>query len=150
MLKLVRIAVVALVLYVVVNEAGPWIKEQLSSGSSGGDAKPGPVRCVYLADEANEQFGDRVGRVSGPGADPAVWEGFLGEVRGHIGAAQQQCHCDQESCRKALEAMTTLEDLLHELDNRFRGGVMERSAVRRQQAVNELLNEARVLAREGN
>ncbi len=148
MMRIVRLAVVALVLYVVVNESTPWIKDKLGSGGPDAAAS-GPVRCVFLADEANEKFGDRVGRVSGPGADPAVWESFLGEIRGRVSQAQSQCHCEKESCRKALEAMISLEDLLNDLDNRFRGGVMPRGAVSRQVGINENLNEARVLAREG-
>lgn len=150
MLRIVRFAVVVLVLYVIANEATPWIKSQLGSGSPGdAAAASGPTRCVYLADDANDRFGGQVGRVSGPGADPSVWEGFLGEVRGRIGDAQAKCTCNQASCRKALQAMTVLEDLLNDLDVRFRGGVMERNAVNRQIDVNELLNEARALARDG-
>jgi hypothetical protein len=148
MFKILRLAVIALVLYVVVKEASPWIKEQLGSGApAAGDT--GPVRCVYLADQANEHFGDRVGRVSGPGTDPAVWSEFLGGVRSRIGDAQRQCRCDQLSCRQALQAMTTLEDLLNDLDLRATGGVMERNAINRADEVNELLNGARALAREG-
>ncbi|MEE8525190.1 MAG: hypothetical protein V3T72_14740 [Thermoanaerobaculia bacterium] len=150
MMRIIRFAVVALVLYVIVNEASPWIKSKMGSGSpAGAGADAGPTRCVYLADEANNRFGSRVGRVSGPGADPGVWQGFLGEVRGRIGDAQAECHCAAAACRKALQAMTNLEDVLNEFDVRFRGGIMERNAVGRQMEINELLNEARALAREG-
>jgi len=148
MLKIVRLAVIALVLYVIVNETSPWVMSQLGSRSLQ-SADTGPARCVHLGDEANNRFGERVGRVSGPGADPGVWGDFLGDVRGRIGDAQARCTCTQASCRKALQAMTDLEDLLNELDVRFRGGVMERNAVNRQIEINELLNEARALARDG-
>ena len=148
MIKIIRMAVVLMVLFVIYQEALPWLQNQLG-GALPEDVDTGPVRCVGLADSANDSFGERVGRVSGPGADPGVWASFNAEIQEKIEVAQSACRCSKPSCRIAGEAMTELADLLDQLDVRFRGGSMERNPVSKQIGINDRLNDARKLAREG-
>ena len=149
MVKIVRMAVVLMVLVVAYNEVLPWLQEGLGS-TLPQEADTGPARCVGLADQANDSFGERVGRVSGPGADPGAWASFKAEIQDKISAAQRECRCPKPSCGIASNAMIELEDLLDQLDIRFRGGSMDRNPVQKQIGISERLNEARKLVREGS
>lgn len=149
MVRLLRFAVVLLVIYVVWDQARPWFQSQLGSPDPGAVAE-GPARCTALGDRANDTFGERVGRVSGIGDDVAAWEQFMGDVKAQIADAQRGCRCAKTSCEKVQQAMTELEDLVDQLDMRFRGEPTRGNPVQRQIGVNELLNEARALARQGS
>lgn len=148
MAKILRFAVVILLLYVAWDQAMPWIRQELGTAMPDVTAE-GPARCVYLGGRANDTFGERVGRVSGPGGDAGAWEQFVGDVNAQIEAAQSGCRCRQASCQNVVRAMNDLEDLLDQLDMRFRGGTPRVNPVQRQIGINELLNEARILVREG-
>lgn len=106
---------------------------------------------MRLAEDAHNAFGDRVGRLSAPGGDPAEWGQFLGTVETKIDRAERECHCEGPSCRKAAQAMRSLDHLLDQLDVRFSGGASSiRNPVEAATHINELLSEARNLARQGS
>ena len=149
MLRMLRFAIAVLILYVIWDQAMPWVQQQMGTDLPDASVE-GPGRCVRLGDRANDSFGERVGRVSGLGGDAGAWEQFVGDISGLIGDARSGCRCQELSCEKVQRAMVDLEDMIDQLDVRFRGGQVRGNPAQRQIGINELLNEARNLARQGN
>ena len=152
MAKIIKLAIIAFLLYLAYTEGLPLLR-QLGDGV-GGDVLPrsggvGPTGCVGAAERASDLFGERVGRVSGPGTDPQVWDDFRRSVDDAIYEAQSQCDCSMESCDKAREALSALGDQLAQFGERLRTGTMAQNPVSQQTRIPRLLGEARELARQG-
>ena len=151
MAKIIKLAIIAFLLYLAYTEGLPLLRQL--GDRVGGDAlhQSGGVRtgCVGAAERASDRFGERVGRVSGPGTDPQVWDDFRRSVDDAIYEAQSQCDCRLESCDKAREALSALGDQLAQFDERFRTGTMAQNPVSQQTRIHRLLGEAQELARQG-
>ena len=144
-LRLVFIALLALVLY---REGLPWLQQKL--GGVGSDHETAGMRCIFLADRANDTFGERVSRVSGPGGDDGAWETFKAAVDSGIDRAVDGCQCPEPSCGRATQAMHELSNVIDQLDVRRRDGTpTTRNLMEQQKHVHDLLNQARSLARQG-
>lgn len=148
MKQIAILVVVVIVLYVGFNEGLPWIQRQM--GQTGGSGDTAPARCVYQADRASNTFGDNFVRRFSPGADADLWDDFVVSVRQEISAARRLCSCPGAACGKAADAMGRLEALVEDYDERFHSGLgMRPNPTGELSGVHDLLNEARVLARQG-
>ena len=130
MAKIIKLALIAFLLYIAYTQGLPLLRQQLGEGL-GGDDTP-RSGCVGAAERASDLFGERVGRVSGPGTDPQVWDDFRRSVDDAIYDARSQCDCRLESCDKAREALSALGDQLAQFDQRFRSGSMAQNPAQAQ------------------
>ena len=147
MAKIIKLALIAFLLYIAYTQGLPLLRQQLGEGL-GGDDLP-RTGCVAAAERASDVFGERIGRVSGPGTDPQLWEDFRRAVDDRIYEARSQCDCRLESCDKAREALSALEGQLARFGERFRSGTMAQNPAQQQVRVHRLIGEARELARQG-
>ncbi len=147
MVKIIKLALIALLLYIAYTRGLPLLRQQLGEGL-GGDDRP-QSGCVGAAERASDIFDERIGRVSGPGTDPQVWDDFRRSVDDAIYTARSRCDCRLESCDKAQEALSALSDQLARFDERFRSGSMAQNPVQQQTRIHRLIGEARELARQG-
>jgi hypothetical protein len=150
--RVVKVAVVLALLYLAYAKGLPWLKTFFngSEGTSSTSVAGGGSRCVDLASQASTALGGEIGRFRQPPVDLGAWGDAFSRVQARISEAQVECGCPLASCRKASEALLTLDSLLNDLDTTFRGDAAHPgNPARRQERVDGLLDEARRLAREG-
>ena len=150
--KLIKLIVVAVILYFGVTVGYPKLKEALGSGStsSGTSEDGGGDRCVSAARGASDRFVDRAVPLASPPMDPDRWFPVSADVGEAVSEAQSDCSCGEESCRKASRALDRLQSMLSELDQAADGGNPPLNLAAAQNEVDDLLNEARRLARSGD
>jgi hypothetical protein len=150
--KLIKwIVIVALVVFGW-KTFGPRIKAKLDSSTrseSSATSGAGSV-CVNGAAAASERWGSGLARFVNPPYDLDAWGRFRGDVEAQIAKAQAQCGCAEESCRTAKNALSDLRGLVSELDTAIRtGGETPSDIVRRQEAIDNAIDEARALSQTG-
>ena len=151
-MKLIKWIVIVVVLVVAWKTFGPRIKAKLDSSTrseSSASSGAGSV-CVNGAAAASEQWGSGLARFVNPPYDLDAWGRFRGDVDARIARAQAQCGCSEESCRTAKTALSDLRGLVSELDTAIRsGGEMPSDIVRRQESIDNSIDEARALSQAG-
>lgn len=116
-----------------------------ASGASGGDSS-----CISAAERASNAWGSGIGRFVNPPYDLNAWSEFRGSVEEKISSAESACSADSDSCRKAQSAMRDLRSLVSDLDGSIRNGSAPPDGiVQRQEAIDNQLDAARDLVREG-
>jgi hypothetical protein len=153
MARLLKFAVVAIIVIFAFSKGLPWLKQELGGGTSmklpDGDDDGGV--CVALAMDANRMFGDSIRAFSRPPIDLPSWDSAKSGVEAAIYEADLACSCIEESCGKGSEALSTLRGLLSGFDSGFRGnGSVPLNGAREQLRINRLLDEASELARHGS
>jgi hypothetical protein len=146
LLKWVVIIVVAIVGW---KYLGPKIMEKLDSRSDAPVSADGGASqvCVNHAANASEQWGSGLGRFVNPPYDLDAWGSFRADTEAAIAKAQAQCGCDSEACTRAKSALDDLRTLVGEIDGSIRAGTPpEGEVVRRQEAIDDAINEAREMA----
>lgn len=153
--RIVKFLVVLVILYFAYTAGWPWLQEQLgrvsksTAGTGGGGGEGG--RCVEMAAAASASFGGEIPRFSRPPVDLDAWGAVVSSTQRQIADAQTECACALDSCRKASDALSELSGMVYEFDSGFRGaGGMPINAARQQERIDELLAEARDLARQGS
>lgn len=126
--KLLKLLVWLAVIYAALAYGWPWLQETIegigestassAKGLSGGEEG----RCVELATDAANRFGDGISRFSSPPYDTEEWAKFIGKVESDIRLAESECVCGSDPCRFSRNAMGELDSLVSDLDRMIRGG----------------------------
>ncbi len=151
MQRILALAIVAFLIYVVLTQGLPWLKGQLGPESAGQGGRAGGEtehRCVEAAWQANETLAGQIRSFSRPPVDAELWGISFAEVVREIGSAEIECgSCLTEACDKAGTAVAEIRELALQFDDAVRGDPTGwRNPARRQERINRLLNEARTLA----
>jgi hypothetical protein len=152
--KIVRLAVLAAVVYFGATQLIPWMKEKgdFSSGRAGTDlSEIADNDCVSRAMGAPELFASEIRSFGRPPVDEAAWDDSYARIQGRIDSADDACSCSEPSCDKAREGLSQLRGLAGEYAGAFRdGGSPPLNAARELDGIWDLLNEAASLARDGS
>lgn len=159
MVGLVKVLVILVVAYFAVTEGWPWLRDELGlvpkgSAEDAGDSVDaggaGGGRCVALATQASESLGAEIRRFRQPPYDLDAWSAALAGVEDRTAAAETACSCAEESCQTATAALSELRELVNAVDGVIRGEATSfRNPARAQERIDDLLNRARDLARQG-
>lgn len=158
MSRFIQLAVVAVILYFGITQGLPWVQRQLGMESGSGFAtedsaslKGDGGACVATARDASLAFGDEMRQFSRPPVDVSVWNESSRRLANLIDAAENACFCAAASCHKAASALSELRAVVDRFDEGFRGqrSVPLNTALD-QRRINDLLDEAQALAREGS
>jgi hypothetical protein len=145
----VKVAVVVVIAVLIWKKGVPWWKEH-HPGSAATSTSSADEGCVSAAESASETWGSGLGRFANPPYDLGAWDQFRSNVEQRIRSAEGKCSCGNESCLKTKAAMNDLRSLVGELDGSIRAGSPPPSdAVQRQEAIDNAINSARDLARQG-
>ena len=145
--RIVKLVVVAAIVFVAWKYVVPWVKKQGGGGET--VVAGGGASCVRSAERASEAWGSGLSRFVNPPYDAGAWSSFRGDVESKINAAEADCDCQVDSCGKAREAMRDLRSLVSDLDSTIRNGSSASDFVQRQEAIDNRINEASDLARAG-
>jgi hypothetical protein len=149
---LVKLVILALVVFAGYKYGLPWAKEKKLLPSSGAtSSRPAQDEgCVGLALAAGDAWSGGFGAFMNPPVDASAWSNFRSDVEGSISTARNGCGCPEESCRKAKEAMSELSGLVRDMDAAVRSsGPPTVDVVRTQERIDNLLDEARTLTNQG-
>ncbi|SRR5258708_1265068 len=132
----------------------PWLDKPAditgTSAATSGAAAAGGSSCPELAAKASEVWGSGIGAFANPPVDIASWDAFHSRVDSAIGAADSSCTCSSDSCVKAREAVGNLRTLVSGFDTALRAGSSPPSdAVQQQEHIDQLIDQARELVRQG-
>jgi hypothetical protein len=146
--RIVKLLVVVAVVFLIWKYAIPMLKDQ----GRRGDAKAVPAAgtsCVRSAERASEEWGSGLRQFMNPPFDDMAWSVFRGKVESRIGTAERDCSCSASSCEKSREAMRDLRALVSDFESTMRSGSSASDFVQRQEAIDNRINEAGALARDG-
>lgn len=153
---IVKLLVVAVLLWFAVTEGWPWLKRELDRmghRSPAAEVEEGAgegTECVIAAGRASEALGETLRRFRTPPYDLGAWENATTALEDRIWTAESACGCALDSCGRASEALAELRDLVHSVDGVVRGDATAfRNPARQQERIDELLDQARDLARQG-
>lgn len=154
MIRIIQLLALAFLLFLLVTEGIPWIRDRVEgitpdkfSGrqlpDDGGDA----TLCVRLAHEANTYVSEQAVAASQPPGDRGLWMGSLGRIENRIYEAERVCTCPGDACDTAREALVEISELVADIDRLIGGDPRGAGELaRRQEGINALLEQARVLA----
>lgn len=151
--RIVKVIVIVAIGIAVWKVGVPWAKKQNFFGdaasATGGNSGAG-ASCPRAAANASAAWGDGLGRFVNPPYDLDAWTSFRAGVDEKIRDAESQCGCAEDSCAKAREALGDLRSLVSELDSSIRsGGAPPEDVVRRQERIDNLIDEAADSLRSG-
>lgn len=152
MIKLIKLAIVIGIVYLVVTQAKPFVERVTEVGDGLSRRSPGVSQghCLRTADGASESFGREMRNFAKPPFDLDEWDRFLEDWKGQLYEAESACSCPRSSCQRASEALAALSDLVEDFDNSLRGGPPASRVADRMDRVNRLLKRARDLDRQGD
>jgi hypothetical protein len=149
MKSLFKLIVVVVIVLLIWKKGVPWWEAHRGSSAAKTTASAGDS-CVELAEKASNDWGGGIGRFANPPYDLGAWGEFRTRTDAAIARAQSQCACDEESCRKARQAMGDLRTLVSELDSSIRAGTPPPDGlVQRQEQIDDAINAARAAVRGG-
>ena len=144
---LVKLVIVAAIVIVIWKKGVPWWNAHQTTTTN--TSSPDNT-CVSLAESASETWGSSVGRFVNPPYDLAAWDEFRSRVEQRIRSAEGKCSCAADSCTTAKAAMNDLRALVQEMDRSIHDGSPPPSdAVQRQEAIDNAINSAHDLVRQG-
>lgn len=147
--RIVKLLVVVAILFVAWKYVVPWVKEQTGkTGTDSAKSSPGSS-CVQRAEQASEKWGSGLHQFANPPYDLNAWATFRSDVESNINAAEAECDCAGESCEKVRGALRDLRGLVNDLDSTLRKGSDASDFVQRQERIDNAINEAGELARDG-
>jgi len=155
MSKAIKLALVAVAVYILwVKVLSPWMHKPVDiTGTSGAQSQAvamGASSCPELAAKASETWGGGIGRFANPPYDLNEWSEFHNRVSTAIGLAEATCTCGSESCSKANGAVSNLRSLVNAFDTAIRNGsAPPDDAVQQQEKIDQAIEQARQLVREG-
>ena len=146
--RIIKLLVVVAVVFVIWKYVVPMVKNP----GRGGDTETvssGAGSCVQSAGRASEEWGSGLRQFMNPPFDEMAWSVFRGKVESRIGSAERDCSCAAASCEKAREAMRDLRSLVSDFESTMRSGSSASDFVQRQEGIDNRINEAAALARDG-
>lgn len=147
--RLVKLAVVVVIVYAAWKYGLPWLQKQTGSSTTS-KSESGQSSCTTSASRASEAWGSGLHSFVNPPYDLNAWSSFRGDVESKIAAAESECSCSSESCTKVQSAMRDLRALVRDLDTAVRNGTAPPSdAVQRQEAIDRQIDDAAELVRSG-
>jgi hypothetical protein len=147
--RIVKIAVIAALVFVGLKFVVPMVKKQVGSRAGEATVEGGGASCVRSAERASEAWGSGLHQFVNPPYDQNAWSSFRTNVESRIGSAESDCGCAAASCEKARSAMRDLRALVSDLDSTIRNGSDASDFVQRQEAIDNRITEAGELARGG-
>jgi hypothetical protein len=146
---LVKLAIAVAVVILIWKKGIPWWNERQASSAATVSSAPGDA-CVAAAAAADDTWGSGVGHFANPPYDLAGWDEFRSRVEVQARRAEEKCLCADSSCTTAKRAMSDLRSLVNEMDSSLRSGSPPPSdLVQRQEAIDNAINSARDLAKQG-
>lgn len=148
MKRVVQIAVVIVLAFVIWKYGKPWFNEHITRGDGGSSAAvagPGDsAACAQQAERASNIWGSGLARFANPPYDLAAWGEHRSRVTEAIALAEAHCLCAEENCRKVREAMGELRSLVGDLDSSIRNGTPPPGdVVQRQERIDNTIEAAR-------
>ena len=148
--KLLKVVVLAVVVYLAWRHGLPWLKREMASTPSSSSSSAPQGSCTQSASAASEAWGRGLHQFVNPPYDVNAWTSFRQDVESKISNADSECNCSSESCSKVKSAMRDLRSLVADLDSSIRSGSAPPSdAAQRQEAVDRQIDEAVDLVRSG-
>jgi hypothetical protein len=148
--KLLKLLVVAAIVFGAWKYGLPWIKQQTSHTVEASAAGSAESSCIANAERASESWGSGIGRFVNPPYDMDAWSRFRQDTEAQIATAESSCEGSSESCQTARAAMRDLRSLVADLDSALRNGTSPAGdIVRRQESIDNQLNAAHAMARAG-
>jgi hypothetical protein len=153
--RVLKIALVAVAVYILWQKVlSPWMHKPVDiTGTSAAQSQAvamGASSCPELAAKASETWGGGLARFANPPYDTNEWSEFHDKVTTAVGLAEATCTCGSESCLKAREAVSNLRSLLNAFDTAVRNGsAPPDDAVQQQEKIDQAIEQARQLVREG-
>lgn len=147
---IVKLLLVLIVGFFAITQGWPWLRDRLGGGSESvpaGNEEAG--RCVARAEAASQALADAIIRFQQPPADLEAWDSARSGAEDRISSAEEACACPAESCKRAETALSEIRDLAASADDMLRGGSGFSNLATRQERIDELINGARNLARQG-
>jgi hypothetical protein len=145
---LIKLVVIAAIVVVIWKKGVPWWNAHQSTTTA--TTSSSDSACVTLAESASETWGSSIGRFVNPPYDLAAWDEFRSRVEQRIRSADDKCSCAADSCTTAKAAMNDLRSLVQEMDRSIHDGTPPPSdAVQRQESIDNAINSAHDLARQG-
>lgn len=144
MKAIVKLAVVAAILYAAVIYGRPWLEELLGGmgvGELGGGGSPQRA-CIAAIERANDDFTDLVLRHASPPVDVAKWSSGYRLAEGRMRKAAIACECSEQGCAEARRALAVLEGSMSSTNLLLRSGRPAVDLARDQQEILDLLVEA--------
>jgi hypothetical protein len=147
---LLKLVVALVIVWLIWKKGVPWWEARQGGSAKSVTASAGQS-CVELAEQASNDWGSGIGRFVNPPYDLNAWGQFRTRTDAAIARAQSLCACDEESCRKARQAMGDLRTLVSELDSSIRVGTPPPDGlVQRQERIDNDINAARDAVRGGS
>ena len=123
--KLVKGLIFLLVVVVAWKEGWPQVKAMLTKGESSVSSDVAgeglDSRCIRLAAEVAQDFGDGVSKYGRDRSDTAGWTRFAGRIQSRAERARNFCDCPSDACAKAKSALVQLDSLIQRTDGMVRG-----------------------------
>jgi len=147
--RIIKLLVVVAVVFVIWKYVVPMVKDQGLRGGKETTSASGGGSCVRSAERASEEWGSGLRQFMNPPFEEMAWSVFRGKVESRIGTAERDCSCAAASCEKSREAMRDLRALVADFESTMRSGSSASDFVQRQEAIDNRINEAAALARDG-
>lgn len=147
--RLITVAIVIGVAYVLLTKAVPMIFDQFSGTtvSTEGTASSEDGRCVDQAVGANDLLTSTARQYGQPPVDVEAWSDAQWEIESQIQSAASACGCMSDACRTASEAIDEMRGLLSNLDGMVRGNSPGfANPANQQERIYKLLNRAQTAA----
>ena len=147
--KIIKLIVVAGIIYFGLTYAIPWFKGLAGAPlrTGGASTGSGAGRCIDLASRASSAFGEEIRRFSRPPFDVNAWSASVTRLQIKMADADSACYCPSAACPKAREALSELRTLVSQFEGFVRGDATGMSnPASLQERVDQLLDEARALS----
>ena len=146
MSKLVGVAIIAVIIYLLLTQGMPWLQTAMGTGGPSGEGSESAF-CVSEANAAADTVSEELIPMARPPVDAGAWGTALMRGGRVLASAETACSCPTAACAKGYEAVQELRGLYDELDDMARGNPMGfGNPARRAETVYELLRQARAMA----
>ncbi len=148
---ILRLAIIAALLYVGYTQGRPWLerhqksKADTEAGSADASAS---AACVSRARAANDALASELLPLAAPGSDRGSWGTALVRTGGALTDADDACRCGTDACLQASLAISEMRKMVESLNNAVRGSAPPpTNPAHLQERIDRLLDEAQRLAR---
>ncbi len=123
--RLLTLAILLAIAYLLVTEALPLLTRQLGGGTAmrdrGTEIDSEDGRCVDQAERANERLTSAARRHGQSETDVDAWASAVWEIESQLQSAATACMCASEACRAGTDAVEEMRELLRNLDGMMHG-----------------------------